>query len=491
VANRDLKTRFTGDTSGLTRATSEAERAVKGTESTFASSAKKMAAVGAGFAAGFVVDKGVELLAGAVGKASDLAESMSKVGKAFGDSAASMDGFIKGADKIGLSDAAAAELAGNLGVLGGQLGLADDASASMAKTVIGLGADLGSFNNLETGDVVERIQKAMTGELDGMKQLTPALNAQMVAQRALADTGKATTDELTAQEKATATLALITEQSADALGDFAETSDGAANQSKIMAAQMDDMQTSLGGKLLPLWESFQRMLLEDVLPALEQFGAWISENVPPIYEEYFKPTFDAIAELVAGFVEFVLVLWDQFGGTIVKVLLNAFNNILGIVKPALDILRNVIKTVTALIKGDWAGVWDGLKGIVKGALDLVLGIFGAFKNNLTLAVDLLGDVLAAPFRVMRDLAATAFNAIARFWNNSVGKLSFKAPGWVPGNIGWDVPDIPTVSAAGRMAPAAAVVLNLPAGTDGYSMVATLRGFDRMGGSTDLTRVAVS
>jgi hypothetical protein len=491
VASRDLKTRFTGDTSDLQRASGQAQSAIKGTESTFAKSAASMAKVGAGIAAGVAITVAVDQVTKSVQVASDLAESMNKVEIAFGSSAESVKRFVESANAIGLSDRAAAELAGNLGVLGGQLSLSDKASAAMAETVLGLGADLGSFNNLETADVVERIQKAMTGELDGMRALTPALDAAMVSQRALAETGKTNEDQLTAQERAMATLALITEQSSDALGDFSETSDSAANQSKRLTADMEDMQASLGEKLLPLWEDFQRFIIEQALPALQEIGAWIAENIPPIYEEYFKPTFDALTEVVQVFVELVMALWEQFGETIVNVLVTRLQTLLGIVKPALDILRGIIQTVTSLIKGDWAGVWDGLKTIAKGAIDFVKGLFNGLKREFQQAVGIMGDVLAAPFRAMKSAAVGVFNAIARAWNNTVGSLEFEVPGWVPGlgGKGWSVPNLPTVSS--RAMVAAPMVLNLPAGTDGYSMVATLRSFDRTGGSTDLTRVAVA
>jgi hypothetical protein len=491
MANRDLRTRFTGDTSGLQRATADAQGAISKTEKSFASSAAGMAKVGAGLAAGFAVSFAVDQVVAGVGKASDLAESINKIGVAFGTAAPEITAFVESANSIGLSDRAAADLIGNLGVLGGQLGLTDQASASMAETVATLGADLGSFNNLETADVVERIQTAMTGELDGMRQLTPALNAQLVAQRAMADSGKATADELTTQEKAMATLALITEQSSDAMGDFAETSDSAANQSKILSSEMEDMQTGLGEKLLPLWESFQRILIDEVLPALEVFGAWVAENIPPIYEKYFKPVFEALTEVITAFVDLAMALWNQFGETIVTVIVTRLQTLLAIVRPALDILRNVIKTVTSLIKGDWQGVWDGLKGIAKGAIDFVKGLWSGLKREFELAVNLMGDVLSAPFRLMKSAAIGVFNAIARAWNSTVGKLEFEVPSWVPGlgGKGFSVPNLPTVSA--RTVAAAPMVLNLPAGTDGYSLVATLRTYDRTGGSTDLARVAVA
>jgi hypothetical protein len=43
-----------------------------------------------------------------------------------------------------------------------------------------------------------------------------------------------------------------------------------------------------------------------------------------------------------------------------------------------------------------------------------------------------------------------FNGIATIWNNTVGKLSFKVPGWVPGlgGKGFDVPNIPMLANGG-------------------------------------------
>jgi hypothetical protein len=43
-----------------------------------------------------------------------------------------------------------------------------------------------------------------------------------------------------------------------------------------------------------------------------------------------------------------------------------------------------------------------------------------------------------------------FNGIASVWNNTVGKLSFKIPGWVPviGGSGFDVPNIPMLADGG-------------------------------------------
>ncbi|MFI6160396.1 hypothetical protein ACIA59_10650 [Micromonospora haikouensis] len=55
----------------------------------------------------------------------------------------------------------------------------------------------------------------------------------------------------------------------------------------------------------------------------------------------------------------------------------------------------------------------------------------------------LASILSSPFR-------QAFNAIARFWNNTVGRLSFTVPSWVPefGGNGFSMPQLPMLAQGG-------------------------------------------
>jgi hypothetical protein len=55
----------------------------------------------------------------------------------------------------------------------------------------------------------------------------------------------------------------------------------------------------------------------------------------------------------------------------------------------------------------------------------------------------VADVISAPFKA-------AFRAVAGLWNNTIGKLSFTVPSWVPGlgGKGFDVPDIPVLGDGG-------------------------------------------
>jgi phage-related protein len=67
---------------------------------------------------------------------------------------------------------------------------------------------------------------------------------------------------LTAAQKAQATYQLITKDTADAQGDFARTSDSAANASRVQAAEMENLTAELGQSLLPTYQALQQMLLK-------------------------------------------------------------------------------------------------------------------------------------------------------------------------------------------------------------------------------------
>jgi len=101
--------------------------------------------------------------------------------------------------------------------------------------------------------------------------------------------------------------------------------------------------------------------------------------------------------------------------------------------------RNIVDTVFGAVKTGVTGVYDFFKKYV----DLILGVWKG-----------------------------VFNTIADVWNNTLGKLSFKFPSWVPGlgGKGFDVPDIPklanggivtapTLALIGEAGPEAVVPLN--------------------------------
>lgn len=184
--------------------------------------------------------------------ASDLEESMNKVKVVFGDSADQIVAWSEDtATSMGISQQAALESAGTFGNLFDAMGLATKAGASMSTTLVGLAADLASFNNASPEDVLQALQSGLTGQIRPLRQFGIEISEAAIQQEALAQGIKKSTSEMTLAEKVQLRYALIMKQTGNAQGDFQRTAGGLANQQRIMAAQWEDLQATLGEALLP------------------------------------------------------------------------------------------------------------------------------------------------------------------------------------------------------------------------------------------------
>jgi hypothetical protein len=234
--------------------------------------------------AGFVAFKGVQAagdwIGGAITGGSDLNETINKSTSIFGDGAAAMERWADtAATTVGMSKAAALGAAASFGDMFLQLGFTGSAASDMSKSVVQAAADLGSFSNLETADVSERISAAFRGEYDSLQAVIPNINAARVESEALAATGKTLTSELTAQDKAAAVLAIVHKDGARAMGDFARTSDDYANSTKIAQAQLSDLQGEVGTALLPTMTDLMMLVRDNIIPAFSGAAQWFGENI--------------------------------------------------------------------------------------------------------------------------------------------------------------------------------------------------------------------
>lgn len=263
----DLTARLRLDTRDLDRAKSQVNAFSKGTGSAFGTLdrslsqvQKSMGRVGDGladFGKRASVGATLPIAAGfglATKAASDLAEEQNKANVVFGDSAAAVNDFADGAAKaMGLSERAALEAAGTFGNLFVSLGLGAKQAAGMSTRMVRLGSDLASFNNLEVGEVLARLRSGLLGEQEAMERLGVTISETALKQKAF-DLGLVTNTKsvLPATIKTQAAYALILEQTGTAQGDFARTSEGLANQMRILRAEWEDAAASMGQKLIPV-----------------------------------------------------------------------------------------------------------------------------------------------------------------------------------------------------------------------------------------------
>lgn len=199
----------------------------------------------------------------AVMSASSLNEAMSKTDNVFKDSAAGIHKWAQGAAKdFGQSANQAEQAAGTFGNLFVQLGIGTDKAADMSMQMTELASDFASFHDADISEVIGAQTAAFRGEYDALQRFVPTINGAAVEMEAMRQTGKKTTKELTAQEKALAVNTLMMKGAGDAAGDFDRTNDSLANRMRTAQAATEDFTSRIGSKLLPVvldaWDAFDR-----------------------------------------------------------------------------------------------------------------------------------------------------------------------------------------------------------------------------------------
>jgi hypothetical protein len=267
---------------------SKAAGDVSKSSKTFESAGKKSGeGLGKALLGGFAGYLSVEAIRGAltgiIGGASDLNETISKTDQVFGRSSDQIHSWAKTAEtSMGLSQDAAESNANSLGLLFSQVGFNSQAAAAMSKKWVQLAVDLGSFNNADPTEILGAMQSATRGEYDELQRFVPMINAATLEQKALAMTGKTVADQLTDQDKILALQALTFAQTGKAQGDFARTSTGVANQTKIATAEIQNSAAALGGELLPAAADVLQAITGDIIPTIREMGEIFSDLPDPV-----------------------------------------------------------------------------------------------------------------------------------------------------------------------------------------------------------------
>jgi hypothetical protein len=261
---------ITGDVKGLSNAVSEAD----GLFSKFGSAAKvAVAGIAAAFAGAAVAAKPL------IDAASNLAETQSKVGVIFGDAAKDVESFAKDAAAMyGQSQQQALDAAATFAIFGKSAGLAGDDLVGFSTDFVGLASDLASFNNTSPEDAIMAIGAALRGESEPIRRYGVLLNDAALKQRALEMGIYDGKTALTAQQKVLAASAEIFAQTSLAQGDFERTSDGLANQQRILKAQLSNVGAEIGTVLLPIVLELATFIGDKVIPIINKLSETFSKD---------------------------------------------------------------------------------------------------------------------------------------------------------------------------------------------------------------------
>lgn len=254
---------------------SEAEKAGKSFGQKLSSAMGKAGSSVVDFSNKFKVHAGVALGGltalgkGAADYAAEAEQSYGAVESIFGEHAAKINDLSKtAADSVGLSGREYREQASYMGAMLKNLGTPMDELGGKSADLVAMGADLAATFGGPTSDAVSALGAVLRGETDPIERYGISIKQADIKAK-MAEMGlEGLSGEAEKQAQAQATLALLTEQSASAQGQFAREVDTAAHKSQVAQAKIDDAKETIGTALLPV----MAMVTDALAKVAEQVG---------------------------------------------------------------------------------------------------------------------------------------------------------------------------------------------------------------------------
>jgi len=386
---RTMKLNLLADVANFTKGMATADLDAKGLSTNVTKYGKVMAkafAVAAAAAAAFAVKIGVD----AIKSASDLNEEISKSEVIFGDGADEIKKFAETAAKaLGQTQTEALKGASNFAILGKAAGLTGKDLTGFSIKSTKLASDLGSFFNTKAEDAINAIGSALRGEAEPIRKYGVLISAAAVDTAAYnyeirtgTELERDKKNQLTETSKVLARYQSILDQTADAQGDFARTSDGLANQQKILTAEIENAKASFGVVLLPVMQSVVGFISDKFIPIIRDVSDAITgQNSTGLSSKVRALARDMDGQGKSG--------GTTLGESLVKVA-DAFGNLYAaIVDPrgekGTSILENLASALEAVASGLNAiakivGYGKGLSDFLKNPLDLYTTPSGGVKR---------------------------------------------------------------------------------------------------------------
>lgn len=389
-----------------------------------------------------------------VSAASDLTESVNAVTVAFGKSA---EGILK----FGESSASA------LGVSQVSFNNAAVRFSAFAERIVGDGKDVTGFIgdittratdfasvfNIDVAEALQVFQSGLAGEAEPLKRFGINLLDSEVKAYAMANGIGEVGKQLTETEKVQARYGLLMEATAKVQGDFANTSDGLANSQRILQANFQNMQATVGNAVVPALA----ILTTALVPIIEQMGPMLGEALKglipaftevsrliPILLQAFMPLIPIVVKIITLFTELVamvlplfielldailpaldqvLPLFTEFLKDLIEPLIpalktlgEAFAPILKAILPVFVELLNVLMPlIVALLN-------DGLAALIPAITGLITAFVPLLTSTLPILVDLLKNIVIPAIRIVGTVVTQVFGGAVGFISESVGSI---------------------------------------------------------------------
>lgn len=207
--------------------------------------------------------------------ASDLKEVQNVVDKSFRENSGVIDKWSKGLlDSFGLGELSAKQYAGTFKAMSDGMEIVDAKGMEMATTLTEITGDMASFYNVRSDIANTALKSIFTGETESLKQFGIVMTEDNLNAFALAKGIKETYTEMDQAEKTTLRYEFVLDKMKNVMGDFALTSDSAANKMRLIEERAKQLGASIMSEAMPAIED----LLGNVDNLLKGFSGLDSEQ---------------------------------------------------------------------------------------------------------------------------------------------------------------------------------------------------------------------
>jgi hypothetical protein len=273
-----------------------------------------------------------------------------------------------------------------------------------AQEGLSLAMDISTATGKDLATVSDALSKAYAGNFKGLRTLSPEM-ATLIKEGA---------DLNTVMDVLGGTFG----------GATAEAAGTAEGQMKRFGIAIAEAKENIGAALIPV--------IEKVLPLFTAFGAFAQENTT---------AFIVIAGAIGGIALAVLAV-----NAALKVYnaIQVITNVLTAVWNALLLANPITLVILAIVA--LIAILTALYFKFDGVRKIVDTVFDAITTGVKFSFDAIKTYFTAVLNIYKSI----FNGIASLWNNTIGKLSFNFPSWVPGlgGKGFSVPNIPMLAEGG-------------------------------------------
>ena len=392
------------------------------------------------------------LIKDTIQSASQLQDTVAASGTVFGNNATEIERWAESATKaFGASKQEALDAAITFGTFGKAAGLSGGDLTNFSTDLTQLAGDMASFRGTSTEQAINAVGAALRGEMEPIRFYGVMLDDAALKQKAMEMGIYDGNGALTQQQKILAVQAELFAKTGDAQGDFARTSDSAANTQKTFLKEIENLKAGIGTELLPVFTDLVKAfsdslpaLKEALVPAVKELAQGFKDALPQIIGviSWVRDNIGSIAQfagvitgLVIGFKAFtaIMTLWN----TLVKVataIQIAFNIAMSANVIALIILAVValiagivwLATQTTFFQDTWAAMCAGVQIALQATGDFFNTIFTAigtwwndmvngFVNGFTGFVSWIGGIL----QTVGGFFASVWNGIGQGFRGAV------------------------------------------------------------------------